>query len=137
MRKMKFLALTAIAGLGIAAGTPRTQAQVSIGIGVAPPARMVIMKPLRTVALPTVITVPSGSRTASLLEPAPGFMARNTSTATSTTATDRITATTVIIRATAKDLVTGGMVLPSTSAETSGATAMATGTNKDTANMAR
>jgi hypothetical protein len=36
MRRMKFLALTAIAGLVIAASAPRTQAQVSIGIGVAP-----------------------------------------------------------------------------------------------------
>ena len=36
MRGVKFLALTAIAGLGIAASAPRTQAQVSIGIGVAP-----------------------------------------------------------------------------------------------------
>jgi hypothetical protein len=36
MRRVKFLALTAIAGLGIAASAPRTEAQVSIGIGVAP-----------------------------------------------------------------------------------------------------
>ena len=36
MRRVKFFALTAIAGLGIAASAPRTQAQVSIGIGVAP-----------------------------------------------------------------------------------------------------
>jgi hypothetical protein len=36
MRRLKFLALTAIAGLGVAASAPRTQAQVSVNIGVAP-----------------------------------------------------------------------------------------------------
>lgn len=37
MRRMKFLALTAIAGLGIAGNTPRTQAQIGIGLAPACP----------------------------------------------------------------------------------------------------
>jgi hypothetical protein len=36
MRRLKFLALTAVAGLCIAASAPKTQAQVSVNIGVAP-----------------------------------------------------------------------------------------------------
>ncbi len=132
MRRVKFLALTAIAGLGIAASAPRTQAQVSIGIGVAPACPYGYFETLRTVALRTVTTVPSGFPTASLSVPAHGFMARNTSTAMSTTATGRITATTGNIRIMATDLVTGGMGPPSTSTETSGAMATATATTNTT-----
>ncbi len=36
MRNFKFFALTAIAGLCFVASTPKTQAQVTVGIGVAP-----------------------------------------------------------------------------------------------------
>src|SRR5258705_13201207 len=93
---------------------------------------MATSKPLPTVALLTVTTVPNGFPTASLSAPAHGFTVRNTSTATSTITTGRITATAGNTRITVTDRVTGGMGPPNTSTETNGA--MATATREDTAN---
>src|SRR6266481_5447857 len=99
---------------------------------------MATLKPLRTVALRTGTTVLSGFPTESLSVPAHGFTARNTSRATSTIATGRITATTGNIRIMATDLVTGGMGPPNTSRETSRVMATATATtNTTTTNIIR
>ena len=135
MRRVKFLALTAIAGLGFASSAPRTHAQISVGIGVAPVCPYGYYDTLRTVALRTVITVLNGFRTGSLSVPAHGFMARNISMAMSTITTARITATTASIRITATGLVTGGMVPPSTSTETRCAMVTATLMTKDITRM--
>src|SRR5437899_366433 len=98
---------------------------------------MVTLKRPLTVALPTAITVLSGSPMASLSVQAHGSTARSTSMATSTIATGRIMATTGNIRIMATDLARGGTVPPSTSTEMSGAMDMATLTKKDTANTYR
>ena len=73
--QLDFLLLAAIAGFTLAATTPKTQAQISVNIGVAPNCPYGYDEAAPYNCAPTATTVLSGLRAASSSVLASGFMA--------------------------------------------------------------
>ncbi len=82
MNRFKFLVVLAVAGICFTVIAPKTEAQISINIGVPPDVLTVTMTTLLMNVLPTATTARNGLPMACSLAPARGSMAMPSSRAT-------------------------------------------------------